>query len=366
MAKKVLIVVGTRPNFIKISQFDNEFARHNGAFEYRLLHTGQHYDDNMSAVFFEQLNIRKPDYHLAVQESKPARQIAEIILKLEEVLTDWQPDIVLVPGDVNSTMAAAITCNKCGIKVGHIESGLRSFDREMPEEHNRIITDDIADVHFVTEQSGLDHLREEGKDEKGIVFVGNTMIDTLVSNEEGIMASDVMERLGVEEGRYVLMTMHRPSNVDVPEQLEKLLDIIDGLGEQYKVVFPIHPRTRANIKKLGYEERVRSNENLLFTDALDYYSFQKLIAGSKMVITDSGGIQEETTFRQVPCITLRENTERPVTIELGTNVLMSLDTAAVMKKAGEVAAGTFKKGTVPPKWDGLATRRIVDYLKETL
>lgn len=359
---KVLIVVGTRPNFIKITQFERVFKEQNKDFEYTLVHTGQHYDENMSKVFFEQLKLKKPDYNLNIEGLTPAAQMGKIIYSLDEIVQNLKPDVMLVPGDVNSTLAASIVANKNNIKLGHIESGLRSFDREMPEEINRILTDEITDLFFVTEKSGLENLDKEGKSTENIMYVGNTMIDTLVAFDDEIRKNDVVNKLNIENNKFVLMTMHRPRNVDTKEKLNILLGIIDFLSEDLKVVLPLHPRTKNSLIRNGLFKRLEQNKNVVLTGALDYLSFQNLILNCKLVVTDSGGIQEETTFRQVPCLTLRENTERPITSEIGSNTLVKYNIEDVRQYYNKIKEGTYKKGEIPKYWDGKATERIVEIL----
>lgn len=365
MTKKVAIVVGTRPNFIKVTQFERVFKTYGNEFEMKLIHTGQHYDKNMSDIFFEQFGLREPDLYLDIKGMSPAEQVGEIIKKLSAIFLDWKPDIALVPGDVNSTLAAAIAANKTKTRLGHLESGLRSFDREMPEEINRILTDQITDEYFVTEQSGIDHLKKEHAAGR-IHFVGNTMIDTLVAYEEYIQSNLVLKDYELQEGAFVLMTMHRPSNVDTENNLLKLISILEYATEQYTIVFPIHPRTRASLKNHGLLQRVEENRRIVLTPPLDYLSFQHLVAKCKFVLTDSGGIQEETTFRRVPCLTLRENTERPSTIEIGTNTLVPFEPEIVGTYIDSISNGTYKEGEIPPLWDGKATERIVAILKDIL
>ena len=364
MQKKVLTVVGTRPNFIKITQFEKEFAHYPDEFEFRLLHTGQHYDQAMSKVFFEQLQLREPDYYLGIGAGQPGAQMGQIMVQLTEVMTEWRPDIVFVVGDVNSTLAAALAANKLGVRIAHLESGLRSHDLAMPEEINRILTDRITDDFFVTEQSGWDHLTADGHPQANIHFVGNTMIDALVGFEQEIQQSTILEELGVESNHYTLLTMHRPRNVDVETQLEKLIQVITHIGKALPVVFPVHPRTRKRLETFGLIDRFNAIEGLVQSGPMDYLSFQKLIAHTRVVVTDSGGIQEETTFRQVPCLTIRPNTERPSTITLGTNELLDFEPTAIAERFDQVIAGTFKKGSIPPKWDGKATQRIVEVLRK--
>lgn len=366
MRKKILTVIGTRPNYIKVTQFEKEFSKFPDEFEYRLLHTGQHYDRNMRDIFFEQLKLNKVDYALGINRGTPGAQVGEIIMKMDTVLQEWKPDILIVVGDVNSTLAASVAANKANVKLAHVESGLRSHDPAMPEEWNRLVTDQLANILFVTEKSGKENLLKEGKKEEQIFFVGNTMIDTLVAFEDDIESSDVLKKLKLDANTYVLMTIHRPSNVDQQNSLKKLADLIQFVSAKYKVVFPIHPRSMKNIEKFGMKKMFSENKNLLLIEPLDYLSFQKLIKHCKLVITDSGGIQEETTFRQIPCLTLRENTERPITIELGSNELIPFELSVLEEKISSIENGSFKKGTIPPLWDGKATERIVGVLRGIL
>ena len=359
--KKLLIIVGTRPNFIKITQFPRVLENHKEQFEYKIVHTGQHFDDKMSTVFFDQFGFQ-PDIFLSIEPGSPNSQMAKIMLKLEEVINAFKPDLVLVPGDVNSTFAAALTANKMNVKIAHIESGLRSFDTTMPEEFNRILTDNVTDIFLITEQSGKDNLLKEGKREDTIHFVGNTMIDTMVAFEKEIDSADILERLKISPQEFVLMTMHRPATVDTKEGLTKLLELIHFIASKYKLAFPIHPRTVNRLKAFDLHQELENNDRVILLEPLDYFSFQKLIQESKMIITDSGGIQEESTFLQVPCLTLRPNTERPITVTLGSNELVPFDLAVLRSKIEAIENGAYKKGKVPPLWDGKATERIVEVL----
>lgn len=365
MNNRILIVVGTRPNFIKVTRFKkvNEAMGH--PFDIRIVHTGQHYDDKMAAVFFQQFEL-EPDFFLNIPAASANTQMAEIMLRLEKVIQEFQPAMVMAVGDVNSTFAAAFTAHKTGCQVAHIESGLRSFDRSMPEEINRLLTDEITDHFFVTEQSGIDNLLKEGKREDRLHFVGNTMIDTLVAFEDKIRACTVLDEYKLKAQGYVLMTMHRPATVDHEEGLLKLIEIISYITRDYDLVFPIHPRTLARIEHFGLTGKVRDNRRLILTDPLDYFAFQRLTADCKFVITDSGGIQEETTFRRVPCLTLRPNTERPSTVWIGTNELVPFDITIVQNKISEIINGTYKKGAIPPCWDGHATERILEACKQLI
>lgn len=357
--KKILIIVGTRPNFIKVTQFKKEAENFNDLQVY-IAHTGQHYDKNMSEVFFEQFQLY-PDYFLDVSNKSVCTQMGDTMAKVEGIAVELKPDILLAVGDVNSTLAAALVANKLGIKLGHIESGLRSRDRSMPEEINRLLTDEISDHYFVTEQSGLDNLRKEKKSEESIHFVGNTMIDTMVAFQKQIEASDIRQVLNIKDQEYILLTIHRPSNVDEKEKLERILDLVEKVQNSYLTVFPVHPRTKSKMKDFGLLERFEKFNNLIDLPPLDYFSFQHLIKYSKVVVTDSGGIQEETTFQQIPCITIRDNTERPSTTEIGTNTLMKFDIDKIfnaIENAGRV------KGEIPELWDGKATQRILKVIEK--
>lgn len=355
--KKILVSVGTRPNFIKVTQF-KRVAREMGKCDIRIVHTGQHYDRFMSSVFFDQFNLH-PDYFLALESSSPSAQIGEIIMKMSNLIADYTPDILVVPGDVNSTIAAAIAANKTGTKLAHLESGLRSFDRSMPEEINRIITDELADYFFVTEQSGMDNLKKEKLDMGNAHFVGNTMIDTLVAFEPEIEQADILEQHNLEKGNYTLMTMHRPATVDNSQGLTFLLGLIERVCEKMPLVFPVHPRTTKNLELFGLADRFNKIENLKITRPLGYFAFQRLVRDAKAILTDSGGIQEETTYRQVPCLTIRPNTERPITCDIGTNALIESDVDVIMNK---LKTHVDVQGQIPPMWDGKATERVMEVL----
>lgn len=361
MKKKILIIVGTRPNFIKVTQFKKE-AESFPNLEVLIAHTGQHFDDNMSNVFFEQFQL-VPDFFMEVGRDSVCKQIGEIISKMDEIVDDNKPNMIIAVGDVNSTLCASIVANKRGITLGHLESGLRSLDRSMPEEINRILTDEITDHFFVTEQSGIDNLKADGKSDEVIHFVGNTMIDTLVAFEEKIKASTILDDLKIQNQEFILLTMHRPSNVDDSESLLKVIDLVEKLSKIQKVVFPVHPRTINNLEKKDLLTRFEAIENLIQLPPLDYFGFQNLIANASVVITDSGGIQEETTFKQVSCITIRDNTERPSTIDLGTNELMAFDVDTIVEKVNQ---SNFKKGSIPPHWDGKSTTRILKIINQIL
>lgn len=356
---KIYILVGTRPNFIKVTQFKNCAAKSYPGMQISIIHTGQHYDEKMADIFFKQFNL-EPDHFLNIAPATANKQIAEIMMKLEDLVnTIGKPDLLLVPGDVNSTLAGALFANKSGIRLGHIEAGLRSFDNSMPEEHNRVLTDHLTDLYFITEPSGIKHLTEEKYDLSKVHFVGNTMIDTIVAYQNEIGASAVLSQLALEEDQFVLMTMHRPATVDNKDELSKLIELIDYITTKYKIVFPIHPRTVKNAKDFNLHDRITENKNLICTEPLDYFAFQKLIKTCAFILTDSGGIQEESTFLQKPCLTLRPNTERPVTVDVGTNTLLPFDIDAVKANIQKIENGSYKKGTIPEFWDGKATERIL-------
>jgi UDP-N-acetylglucosamine 2-epimerase (non-hydrolysing) len=328
-----------------------------GEFEHVLIHTGQHYDRAMSDIFLEQLGVGEPDHSLGVGSGPHGEQTARIISALEPLLTDLEPDLLLVPGDVNSTMAAALTAAKLDIPVGHVEAGLRSFDRSMPEEVNRIVTDQLSDLLFIHSPEARDHLMREGRDEAHIHYVGNTMIDSLVAMRSAIAEAAVHERHALEPGGYLVVTLHRPALVDGP-MLGAAMTQLATLAEQLEVVFPAHPRTRKNIEQAGLD-----TAGIRLMEPLGYVEFLSLLATSAGALTDSGGIQEETTFLGIPCFTLRDNTERPITCEVGTNVLLGLDPVRI----GEIPellerAGRKGGAAVPELWDGQASGRIVDLL----
>ena len=355
---KIICVCGARPNFMKIAPLMRAFSV-DGDFETLLVHTGQHYDEKMSELFFDELNIPKPDINLGVGSGSHACQTAEIMKKFEPVVEDFGPDYVLVVGDVNSTIACGYVGVKMGVKLIHVEAGLRSFDRDMPEEINRVLTDCISDLLFVTEQSGVENLRKEGVADEKVHFVGNVMIDTLMSNREKASQSNVLEQFSLEAGKYAVITLHRPSNVDDSANFSAILDAFEQIQNDIKLVFPMHPRTRNNLDKLGLRDKVESMANLMVIEPVGYLDFLWLMSNAGLVMTDSGGIQEETTILQVPCMTLRENTERPVTITEGTNRLVHIDTGDILKHYNEIKDNGFEaKGRIPKFWDGKAAERI--------
>lgn len=365
---KIISVVGARPNFMKVAPIHDAINKYNSEnysdlnkrIEHKICHTGQHYDEKMSKVFFEELELPKPDFYLGIGGGSHAVQTAKIMIEFERVLLDEKPDLLLVVGDVNSTIACSLTASKLGIKIVHVEAGLRSYDRGMPEEINRLLTDTISDYLFVTEKSGLENLKKEGIDDSKVFFVGHVMIDSLVKFLPKADESKIFESLEIKRGEYILTTMHRPSNVDVKESLVRMIEMFNRFAEKYKVIFPIHPRTRKNLENFGLLENL--SKNIRLTDPIGYIDFISLIKHSKLILTDSGGIQEESTFLGVQCITIRKTTERPITVTVGTNQLVGDDFDEAERVSDRVLSGHLKIGGVPELWDGKAAERIVEIL----
>jgi UDP-N-acetylglucosamine 2-epimerase (non-hydrolysing) len=354
---RILYVVGTRPNFVKTAPVIAALRDRLPEGRHIIVHTGQHYDRAMSEVFFDELGVPAPDHMLEVGSGSHAQQTARTMERLEPVLESERPDLVIVPGDVNSTLAAALTAVKMGIPVAHVESGLRSFDMTMPEEVNRIVADRFASHLFLHSEEATANLRAEGIPEERMHFVGNTMIDTLVALEDRFRAAGTAARLGLEPGAYALVTLHRPALVDGP-LLGETVAQLGRLAAEMPVVFPVHPRTRKMMEDLDGGDA----PGLLLTEPLGYLDFLSLEADARAVLTDSGGIQEETTYLGIPCFTLRANTERPVTVRAGTNTLLGLDPAAIGTIPSELAAAPAERPAPPPLWDGHAAERIADVL----
>ncbi len=359
---RLIAVAGARPNFMKIAPL-LRVLRNRGHLETRLVHTGQHYDAAMSDQFFAELGIPEPDVNLGVGSGSHAQQTAEILRRMEPVLVEQAPDAVVVVGDVNSTVAASLAAVKMGIPVAHVEAGLRSFDRSMPEEINRLFTDQIASWLFTTEPQAEANLLREGIPGERIHFVGNVMIDTLVEQLPRARARDTLERLDLQPGAYGVLTLHRPSNVDDPERLRRIFAVLAEIQRGVPLVFPVHPRTQKALESLLGEQ---GTAGLLTTPPLGYLDFLRLLADARLVLTDSGGIQEETTFLGVPCLTLRDNTERPVTVTHGTNTLVGGDPAMLLAAVREALAGTAREHRVPELWDGRAAERIAAILERDL
>jgi len=349
-------VVGARPNFMKMAPVINE-QRMRGL-DQVCVHTGQHYDAKMSQIFFDELNMPRPDLYLGVGSDTHARQTAHIMTEFEKFCFEKNPALVVVAGDVNSTLAAALVASKLHIPVAHVEAGLRSFDKAMPEEVNRILTDHVSEFLFTTEKSGNENLLREGISPEKIHFVGNCMIDTLVSHLNLALDQRPWVSFGLEPGEYALLTLHRPSNVDQYDTLARLTTMINRVSESLPVIFPVHPRTAKQIASTG----ISFAGKVIMCEPLSYLSFLGLMAKSRLVITDSGGIQEETTALGVPCLTLRSNTERPSTISLGTNRLIDSNGNGVYNAIHEILSDRWPKGTVPPLWDGHASKRIVEII----
>lgn len=378
---KIILVVGARPNFMKIAPIIDAIKEHNRSsdrpLEYRLVHTGQHYDEKMSKLFFDDLTIPKPDIDLEVGSASHAEQTAEIIKRFEKVCLQEKPTHVLVVGDVNSTIACALVASKLNIKIIHVEAGLRSFDRSMPEEINRILTDAISDCLFITEKSAEENLLKEGVEREKIFFVGNVMIDTLLKHLQKARESSVLDRLGLREGTeaclpYGLLTLHRPSNVDDEKLFKNILEALVEIAKKVPIIFPVHPRTLGRVKEFkleGHFTQPPARKNpaaaIYCIEPLGYLDFLSLTSNARLVLTDSGGIQEETTVLGVPCITLRENTERPVTVTDGTNVLAGTRKSDIIGAAASILnEGSDRPGRkpLPPLWDGKAAERIVEVM----
>lgn len=359
---QVLCIVGARPNFMKIAPIMRAFAQAESVLSARLLHTGQHYDAAMKHAFFEQLHIPEPDIDLEVGSGSHAQQTADIMKRFEPVLDDNSPAAVLVVGDVNSTIACALVAVKKGIPVIHVEAGLRSGDRQMPEEINRILTDQLSDLLFTTEESAEDNLALEGIDRSKVHFVGNVMIDTLLYNlEYAVPAATTLSGIDVAADDYGLVTLHRPSNVDDPEVLKRLLSVLGAISERTPLLFPMHPRTESRIADAGLGDLLNSYA-ITTLPPQGYLEMLGLMRDARVVLTDSGGIQEETTALGVPCITLRENTERPITVTSGTNTIVGTDADRIMACYEEVVTSGGKAGRVPELWDGRAAQRIVSVI----
>jgi UDP-N-acetylglucosamine 2-epimerase (non-hydrolysing) len=357
--RRILSVVGTRPNFMKIAPLAAALARRPDEFEHTLVHTGQHYDDAMSKVFLSELGVGAPDHLLEVGSGSHAAQTARVLERIEPVLLAEKPDLVVVPGDVNSTLAATVAASKLNIPIAHVEAGLRSFDRTMPEEVNRIVTDQLADLLLIHSPEARDNLIAEGRPADAIHDVGNTMIDTLVAMRPAIDALGAAAAHGLTAGEYLVVTLHRPALVDGP-LLDEAIAQITRIADDIDVVFPVHPRTRAEIAARGLTPTGRG---LRLLDPLGYLEFLGLVSRAAGVLTDSGGIQEETTYLGVPCFTLRDTTERPVTMTMGTNHLLGLRPEAIANVPGMIAAARGRDAAVPPGWDGQASERIVDVLQ---
>ena len=361
---KIINVAGARPNFMKIAPLVAAMHRRRADFHSILVHTGQHYDASMSQAFFRDLEMPEPDIDLGVGSASHAVQTAGVIQAFEPVVISEKPDWVVVVGDVNSTMACALVCAKLDVKVAHVEAGLRSRDRTMPEEINRVLTDQIADLLFTPSQDADQNLLAEGIPPERIRMVGNIMIDSLLGNLERAKQSTVRADLGLQNKDYAVLTLHRPSNVDEVKSFSRILDALEEIATRLPIIFPAHPRTRKMIAELGLTERIERPNGLLAIDPVGYLDFLQLLSGARLVFTDSGGIQEETTVLGIPCITLRENTERPITVEMGTNTITGTDPAKIVAAATHALENQSKPASprIPPLWDGHTADRILDAL----
>jgi UDP-N-acetylglucosamine 2-epimerase (non-hydrolysing) len=361
---KIVLVAGARPNFMKVAPIIREFRKHEDVFDWRLVHTGQHYDHGMSDVFFEELGIPQPHFHMGAGGGSHAEQTARIMVAFEKYCEETKPDMVMVVGDVNSTLACSIVAKKMNIQVAHVEAGLRSGDMRMPEEINRIVTDSISDLFFVTEPSGVEHLAREGHSRDHVHLVGHVMIDNLFyqlaqldKRDEALVPKNALK---AKLTKYGVVTLHRPSNVDDEKKLASIMGAIGIVTERLPIIFPIHPRTEANLKKYG----IAVPANIHCTPPLSYMEFLDLWRHAQLVLTDSGGLQEETTALGIPCLTLRENTERPITMTHGSNVVVGTDTGKIVAAATAVLDGSHFETKRPPLWDGHAAERICRILKE--
>jgi len=358
----IALVAGTRPNFIKLSPLYRELK---GKFPVRIIHTGQHYDNNLSRIFFEELDIPEPHFYLGVGSGPHGEQTGKIMIALEKLFLKEKPSLVVVFGDVNSTLASALVAVKLHIPLAHVEAGLRSYDRTMPEEVNRVVTDALSDFLFTPSRDADENLKKEGIPEEKIFFVGNIMIDTLVKYLPLAKKRKIHERLKLEKHSYILLTLHRPSNVDRKEKLGELLEVIEYIMEYRKVVFPIHPRTWKNLKKFNLFSSfpwLFGNERFIPLEPVGYLDFLALEMYADAVLTDSGGVQEETTYLGVPCFTIRKNKERPVTVKMGTNTLCGDEKEKIIRHLERFFKGYRKKGKIPPLWDGKTSKRIVEIL----
>jgi UDP-N-acetylglucosamine 2-epimerase (non-hydrolysing) len=367
---KIVNVVGARPNFMKIAPLMAEYRKYEDI-EPVLVHTGQHYDEKMSDLFFRQLEIPEPDVNLGVGSASHAVQTAKIMKAFETVCLRYKPEAVLVVGDVNSTIACGLTAVKMGIKLIHVEAGLRSGDRSMPEEINRILTDAISNLLFCTEQNGVDNLLAGGVEKEKIYLVGNVMIDTLVKSiEKARQSSNILEelksRFDLDMDSFAVMTLHRPANVDDTSVFTRIVNALEVISGDMPVVFPVHPRTRRNIEGSVIGEQLTRNKNICMVEPLGYFDFLKLMSSARIMLTDSGGIQEETTVLKIPCITLRDNTERPVTVEIGSNQVAGTKTETILAAYRNVMDGKWREPKIPPLWDGQAAERIVKILKREI
>jgi UDP-N-acetylglucosamine 2-epimerase (non-hydrolysing) len=376
--KKIISVVGARPNFMKLAPVERELRKYKSLIIHKIVHTGQHYDYTLSRIFFRDLDLPKPDIYLGAGSGTHAGQTAKIMEEFEKVILKETPDLVIVFGDVNSTLACSIVCSKIHYKsrtvpVAHVEAGLRSFDMKMPEEINRIVTDSLSNYLFVTEKAGVVNLKKEGIDKNKIFLVGDTMIDTLIQQNAQISGSKILNKLKLKPGEYILSTIHRPANADSRKNLSRIIAIFKSLAEtalkynpKIKIILPLHPRTVKTLGRFNLMGKIKQVKNLLLSEPIGYSDFIRLLRDSKLVITDSGGIQEEAAFLKIPCLTLRDSYERFETVKLGTNTLCGLDEKLILLKIKEIFTGGYKRGKVPDLMDGKASERIVNIVKSNI
>lgn len=363
MKKLVYIIAGARPNFMKVAPLMKTFQKEN--IDFKLIHTGQHYDYKMSKIFFENLGIPEPDIYLNVGSASHAVQTAKIMIEFEKAILEEEPKLIIVVGDVNSTIACALVAKKLFIEVAHVEAGLRSFDFRMPEEINRILTDQLSDYLFTSEKSAEINLKKEGISPEKIFFVGNIMIDNLLMNLERARNIKVLKKYNLEKKKYALITCHRPSNVDNKEDLEKIIEILNYIQEKIKLFFPVHPRTKKNLEKFNLISKIKK-QNILINEPVGFLEFLSLMENSKFILTDSGGIQEEASFLNIPVLTLRENTERPITVEKGTNTIVNKDFEKIKIYVNRILSNNYKKGQKIEKWDGNTAKRIINIIREKI
>jgi len=360
---KILILAGVRPNFIKIAPLLEEIKKHR-QIKPVLVHTGQHYDFKMSQAFFEDLNIPKPNYNLGVGSGSHAYQIGEALIRLEKVVLKEKPDLIIVVGDANSCLVGSLVATKLYLPVAHVEAGLRSFNRKMPEEINRLLTDHLSDYLFVHDPAAVENLLREGVEKKKIFFVGNIMIDSLEQSRKKIKNLKFYKKFGLEEKEYALLTLHRQENVDDRKIIQEIITAIERIQKRIKIIYPLHVRAEKRIKEFGFWARIKDMKNLIITSPLSYLKTLSLMADSRFVMTDSGGVQEETTILSIPCLTLREETERPVTVKVGTNKVVGTKEKDIVREALKILNGKIKKGKTPKYWDGKTAKRIISIILE--
>lgn len=360
---KILIIAGTRPNFVKIAPLIEEMKKHK-ILKPILIHTGQHYDFKMSKVFFRDLKIPKPDYNLKVGSGSHAYQIGEAMIRLEKVVLRKKPDLIVVVGDANPTLIGALVATKLNISVAHIEAGLRSFNKRMPEEINRILTDHISDYLFASEPSAIKNLLKEGIEKEKIFFVGNIMIDSLEKLKIKSKKLKVFEKLGLKKKKYIILTLHRPENIDEKQIFGETIEAIQKIQNKIKTIWPIHPQAGKQLRRFDFLNKIKKMKNLRLIQPLSYREMLSLIGDSRFVLTDSGGIQEETTVLRIPCLTIREVTERPITVEIGTNKIVGLKKENIIKESLKILKGKITKGKIPKYWDGRVARRIVKIISK--